>query len=983
MTIRTRSLLAGVALVPIVSAAFATTACAQAAARDFNIAGGPLDSALMAYARQADVQLLYPTDLAAGLRTGGVVGRHAPEAALERLLAGTGVAWSRSRPGVIVLRRGQSERLAAGEATEIDEIVVTGTLIRGPAETASPVVTLTASAIDQAGHGSIAEALQALPQNFGGSATPTTFLTASDVGGSNSTLSTGVDLRGLGPDSTLVLVDGRRLAGTGSRGEFTDVSAIPNAAVERVDVLLDGASALYGSDAVGGVVNIVLRRAFEGQESRARISAAQGGAEEVMASHVVGRRWSSGAALLSYEYRDQSALSGSDRAFTATGDLRPFGGTDRRAIFSSPGNLVVFDPVQAGYVATHAIRPTVGSVARTAADFVAGAANLSNRREGADIIPSQERHAVYGRVRQDIGERLSLSADLRFSDREFAFANLAPSEILTVTRANPHFVSPTGATVHQLAYSFINDLDPAYVEGESRSIGVTAGFDVALPKDWNLAAYAAWAEEKSHVTTPRLHYSRLYEALGLTADNPGTAYIAARDGYFNPFGSGGANAPIVTDFIFTGFSRAQNRGRVSTANALADGTLLSLPAGDLKLAIGAQVRREAFERSNETFTSGLAPSTSFITPQVRDIAAVFAEARIPLISERNARPGLQRLEVSVAARTEHYEDFGSSTNPKVGVIWSPAEALNLRASWGTSFRAPSLNELNEAVVIGATSTTENGVEKLAVIQLGGNTDLDPETAETLTVGFEYHQPQGWRINASYFDIRFEDRIGRPVAENIDNALADPNLAAFVRRVDPSIPADLAVIDALITDPRFVPPGLYPASAYSAIFDARWLNTGDLRVKGVDLGLGRGFAIGADRVDVDLSASWLLEYSRKLTPLATRDELLDVAGYPVDLRLRAGATWTRNSWSARAGLNYVDAYSDPLGPRIDRWLTADAQLRWAPDRAFGASGVEIALNVRNILDEAPPFYDSASGDGYDAGQADALGRVVSLQLTRRW
>ena len=698
MTICIRTLLAGAALVPILSAPMATTACAQAT-RAFDIAAGPLDAALVRFANQGAVQLLYTPDLVAGLRTEGVRGAYPATEALTRLLATSGLVAVESRPGVYVLRRTREQQAEA--VADVEDVIVTGSLIRGPALTPSPVVSLTADQMNRAGHGSVSEALSALPQNFGGTATPTTFLTASDAGGSNSTLSTGVDLRGLGPDATLVLVNGRRLAGTGSRGEFTDVSALPNAAVERVDVLLDGASALYGSDAVGGVVNVILRRDFDGQETRIRAGSARGGAEELMVSHLVGRRWSSGSALLSYEHRDQSALSGSDREYTATGDLRPFGGTDRRGIFASPGNLVAFDPVSAGYVATYAIRPTAGATAQTPADFVAGAANLANRREGSDILPSQERQSAYARLRQGIGDRVELSADLRYSHRDFAFTTLAPAEILPVTAANPFFVSPNGAPVHQIAYSFINDLAPEQVTGTSRSLGATAGFDLALPGDWSLSAYGALAEERSHVTTPRLQYALLYEALGVRPDSPDTDYSPSRDGYFNPFGSG-VNSALVTDLIGSGYSTTRQRSRVSSMNILADGSVWSLPGSDLKLAVGAQFRRETFDRSTQTYVSTLTPVDAAIAPQTRDIAAVFAEARLPLVGLSNARPLIRRLELSAAVRAEDYEDFGSTTNPKIGVLWSPSEPLSLRASWGTSFRAPSLNELNEAVLIGAT-----------------------------------------------------------------------------------------------------------------------------------------------------------------------------------------------------------------------------------------------------------------------------------------
>src|SRR5690606_26045401 len=223
-------------------------------------------------------------------------------------------------------------------------------------------------------------------------ATPLVQLAGTDRAGSNSVYATGVNLRGLGATSTLLLVNGRRLAGTGLRGDFGDVSALPSGAVERVDVLLDGASALYGADAVAGVVNVIMRRSFDGQETRVRGAAAQGGAEDLMISHLAGRSWSSGAASLSYEYQTTTGLSSLDRPYTADGDLRRYGGTDRRNFYSAPGNIVAFNSATSSYQALYAIRPTTGGTAQGPSDFVAGAANLQSTTLGADLVPSIERH---------------------------------------------------------------------------------------------------------------------------------------------------------------------------------------------------------------------------------------------------------------------------------------------------------------------------------------------------------------------------------------------------------------------------------------------------------------------------------------------------------------------------------------------------------------------------------------------------------------
>ncbi|MCR4532822.1 TonB-dependent receptor plug domain-containing protein, partial [Acinetobacter venetianus] len=186
-----------------------------------------------------------------------------------------GIVAQESRPGVIVLRIGVVATPLATATTEVaatpsmlDEVVVTGTHIRGVAPGASPVVSVDRDAIDRRGFATVADTLAALPQNFAGLATPAATSTGVDTTSQNAGRATTINLRGLGPDATLVLVNGRRMAGAGGRGDLADVSSIPTAAVERIDVLLDGASALYGADAVAGVVNIILRNDFDGAETR-------------------------------------------------------------------------------------------------------------------------------------------------------------------------------------------------------------------------------------------------------------------------------------------------------------------------------------------------------------------------------------------------------------------------------------------------------------------------------------------------------------------------------------------------------------------------------------------------------------------------------------------------------------------------------------------------------------------------------------------
>ncbi|SUW17014.1 TonB-dependent receptor [Brevundimonas diminuta] len=691
MTAYCFSLFSGVAALAISGAAHAQP---QTPAQiNFSIPAGPLGSALNAYASQASRQLMFTSGQVAGHRTPGLSGRMTADAALDQLLAGSGLVAVQSSSGVWILQRAPKDQLA--EAVIVDDVVVTGTLLRGPGDTPSPVTVIRRDDLDRTGRATIADALASLPQNYAGSGTPTTALVGSDPMQSNSGLATGVNLRGLGPDSTLVLVNGRRMAGAGGRGDFADVSAVPTAAVERVDVLLDGASALYGADAVGGVVNIILRRDFDGQESRLRIGASRGGGESVIAAHTIGRTWSTGQALLSYEFERQNALSTMDRAYTATGDLRPFGGTDHRTYYGAPGNIVRFDNATSAYVATHAIRPGADGLARSPADFVAGEQNYDNTRVGAALVPEFDRHAAYLYARQQIGSHLEFTGDLRLSQREFETESLTPTTIATVTTANPHFVSPTGATSHSIAYSFGEDIGASRRSGQARSLGASLGVRVFLPADWEAEAFLTYGSERT-VDGSRgvLHSIYLQEALGNTADNPATAFSAPRDGYLNLFGAGAANSRAVLDFISSGWRRYTDESEVASANLIAQGAAFKLPAGDLKVAVGAQFRTEALKNSGVTFTSGLTPLSTRSPDTDRKVTAAFIEVRAPLIGPDQAIPGVQKLELSLAGRVEDYDDIGSTANPKIGLMWTPADDLKIRANWGTSFRAPAVRRRN-------------------------------------------------------------------------------------------------------------------------------------------------------------------------------------------------------------------------------------------------------------------------------------------------
>ena len=986
---------ASLAVGPFVSAPARAAPVQQAQVVSFDIPAGPLDAALQAFAAQSGRQLAYSPHLVAGLRSSGLKARLDPDQALDQLIKGLPIEVRRRANALVLKPRADLgapadpfEQAAAGpplEAAEVEAVVVTGSLIRGAGQGPSPVISFDRDAIDKGGHANLAEALAALPQNFGGGATPTSQLLGSDRTFVNDSAATGVNLRGLGNSATLVLINGRRMAGTGLKGNFADVSAIPTGAIDHVDVLLDGASALYGADAVGGVVNVFLRQDFKGAETRLRSSVAQGGdARELQFGQTFGAGWSSGHAVVSAEYYQRDPLSSLSRDQTASSDLRPLGGTDHRVQFSNPGNIVAYSAAAGAYVPLYAIPSK--STGLTPADFVAGTMNKGDPRRGADTLPKQERASFYATVSQSLGA-VELTADALYSRRRYSYLQGGTSTILTVNRANPNFVSVAGESSQLIAYDFIGALGQRRLNGTAQNLGLSAGAARDFGRTWRAEAYGAFsADEGTRLMNNALNSGFLREALGTVADDPATSFSAARDGYFNPYGDGASNAKVVTDFINSGYQRHWRRNRVSSVNLKVDGTLVELPGGPLKLAAGGQLRQEDFLVRNTYLTSGAAVTNTDGTLFDRDVSSAFAELRIPLVGPHQGVAGVRRLELSLAGRIERYSDFGVTRNPKVGVLWEPVEGVKLRTSYGTSFRAPTLADLYEPYLIGATFVPDASGSTLSLIQTGGNLELEPETAKSWTLGIDLAPPSrpGAKLGVTYFDTRFSNQVGHPVYEDILNALKNPIYAAFVRRLSASNATDMADAQALIDASTSSSPKLFPANAYGSIIDARNLNAGELDVRGLDVTGAWPLSIGGERLTLTANLSYLFEYSRRISPTAPSTDFVDLAGFPIDLRAVVGASWTHGPFTTNLSLRYADDYKTSSGARIGSWTTADALLRWtSPARDGALHGLSATLAVQNLLGAKPPFYDSPDGVGYDPTNADVLGRTVALQLSKRW
>jgi outer membrane receptor protein involved in Fe transport len=984
---------------------------------NLKISAGPLDAAILSLAAQSQVRILFSRDLVVGKRAAKLEGRYSAYEALDQLLAGSGIEVDTAKPGVLILRatrlpvstapRPQVPRVEASPrqapaaaaprieaaqspdaVTELSEIVV-GSHIRGVKQGASPVIVLDRAEIDRGGYATVADALTAVPQAFGGTTSDDTGTTSSDPTTTNGNRATAINLRGLGADATLVLINGRRMAGAGLMGDFADISSIPLAAVARIEVLLDGASALYGSDAVGGVVNVVMRERYEGSETRARIGGStRGDLGQRQIAHTFGRGWSNGSILLSGEYQRRNMLMASSRAYTADADLRSLGGTDHPLYFSQPATILGVDPVTFAFTPAYAVPAGQDGTNLRPSDFIPGK-NLANWRKPMSLLPTQERGSLYVAASQEAGAFVTLTADARYSDRRYYDYSIAPQTTLTVGRNNPYFVSPNGSASHYVAYSFLNETTGLKSVGEVQSRGLSFGAKVRLPHDWRLDAYVLHAEElgTSRYTT-MLNSTFLNEALGNTPDNPATAYNAPRDGYFNPFIGAGRNKQAVLDFVTSGWETRRTVGRLDTASVMADGTLFRLPAGAVRLAVGAQLREENLKTIGLSAASSVTPIPNFSRYGDRTVSALFAEGRVPLFGPDNRRPGLERLDLSMAVRREHYQGGATSTVPKLGLLWSPVSDWSLKATYGESFRAPSLGEITDPqrvtpvnISAGASGTV------LTLLRYGGNPNLAPETAKSWTTGLEYAPaalPQV-RINATLWNTEFKGRIGQPAINNLSTVLTAPDLAPFRQFISPATnPAELALVKDLLKGATASTASLYAPEAYGAIADARYVNTGDFKVRGLDLTGSYGLSVRGDPLVITGNLSWLMSYERRITAVAKGVELAGMAEYPADLRGRVSATWTHGAYNVTTILNHVGDLHTAAGVRIPSQTTADLQVEYRPSAVSGPlKGLSLALTVQNLFDSDPPFYDSPAGVGYDPANYDPSGRVVALQLTKAW
>jgi iron complex outermembrane receptor protein len=618
-----------------------------------------------------------------------------------------------------------------------ENVLITGSLIRGTVAVGVPVVNIGPMDFTTTGSLTTADLFKNIPQfNVGAGPGAGTIAAGRQEGG------TRINLRqldtGTAPRS-LMMIDGVRYPPQDQGLCQIEPDVIPTIAIERIDLLLDGASATYGSDAIGGVFNIILRRAYDGAITQLGYKTGSGGNNQYFAAQVWGRTWDGGDITLSYEWHDQTNVKGTIDTKRYSFDFSPWGFDNRTPLASSiPGTISIGGlqapdnahyPANNGHNCTNCyaiprgtgvnfpggVGPTAPFSASTL-DWTSfnipenrgtnGTRNEFNPYSIADYSAGIKYTGGAVPFDQQLTKDISLYGEGFYGMRRARIFNQANQNQLasfTVPTWNPYY--PTGGAPTNLRLNYHMSIEsPPIASGGEVAQRYQVGLNIALPAEW--AAQISYSETRDSNflnVTGQVNKAAVSAALGWTlsparaigtAPSFGTWTKPANIPYLNLFCDPRffqCNAQPTLNYI-NNFSRSDEAFWVNEKSIKADGPLFDLPGGSVKAAIGADYtsNRYIITLSQEN------PNNTTVDPQYdpqgRQVWAAFAQVNIPVFSDQNAIFGFRRLDFEASWRHDQYSDFGGTSNQKIGFNWAPIDDLTFRGGWGTSFRAPNFGE---------------------------------------------------------------------------------------------------------------------------------------------------------------------------------------------------------------------------------------------------------------------------------------------------
>lgn len=919
-----------------------------------------------------------------------------------------------------------SAQEAAAGTTDLDRISVTGSRIRAAnVETQQPVLTLSRESLEKQGFNSVADVLNNLTSAGAPAISRSESLASGEnVGGYY------IDIRNLGASRTLVLMNGKRLGATTSG--LQDLSQIPMGAVERIEILKDGASAIYGSDAIAAVVNVITRKNVEGGEATAYFGQyGEGDGDTEQYSMTLGATGERGSLTLSAEYNKADPVMAKDRWFSRDGNRGPNSTPASWSALSQNGSWC--NPTIYNCGSASAVWQTLnaGGNPLNAADYhPLTQAEYANSNEQMSVLTGVERKSLYINGTYDFTDSISLNTDFLYNERNTL------QQIAGYPYQSQAFDTPLSA---DSVYNPIGqDVDfrrrlwevPRTTDNQLKTTRfaptISGFFDFAGKTfDWDVGAL--WNRNES-ISTGHGDASLIstQQALGPSFINGngvatcGTAASPITNGCvpWNPLlpygvaGSGSLADPALQSFLFPTYTtRGENKTTSFTANLA--GSIVTLPAGDLGFAVGVEHREEkgtyvpdAFAQSG--MSTGLGQQT---TSGEYDLNEFYLELNIPILSDL---PFAKELSVNVASRYSDYSNFGDTTNSKFGITWRPLDELLVRGTYAEGFRAPTISDLygglsssfesyTDPCGVGAPGSVAGNAACLAAgvpanyVQLGqggvpcatlpcatndqfisgANANLTPEMSKSTTAGLVWSPRwvQGLDISLDWYKYEISDMI---IADSVDRILRDCYVLG-----------DSSRCASVVRGPA----GNITALTYGTA------NLGKMETQGYDLGVKYRLpemAIG--NFNIDWQTSYLSSYDEEGQNSAGDTITIGRVGEAGLFRIRSNATigWTKGDF----GVNYTARYYSGIAESCiaigctdpDRYQNGES----APIRKTGSNtfhdlqvsytapwDATIAVGANNVFDHRGALQYTAPNSSFAYYGGFDIGRFLYMKYTQRF
>lgn len=868
-----------------------------------------------------------------------------------------GAAAAALAPGLTLAQESGGE----GRQPVLEEIFVTGTLIRGVDPVGSQAIGIDSETVTDSGVITTNELLGTLPQvsNF--------FNQRPEQDPRNATRQTinRPNLRNLpgfnssSGSTTLVLVDSHRITPVGVAQSSVDPDLIPASVIERVEVITDGGSSLYGADAVGGVINFVTRKEFDGVQIDVNMGAGDD-FDTTNASLIAGTSWDGGSGYISLSTTERKGVENRDRDWSAAGNW------DEEGITLTPDGTECLSPVGvvttwAWYGAGWTANPRASSLGVKETPV----GEPCDVKGASSLLSNQDRDNVYLGLTHSFSDNVTLDVKAYYAERTTTLGGYPLGD--TVTGADPNTLGVTGTAVGDTfdvsAVGFSYGAHSAYHHRESEveleTWGITPELTIDFDNGWRLRNTLHYGTSDSSLTVPSSNRALLLE--NITAVDPGN--IARADAGLISNILDWENAQEATQELF--FVRT-----------IADGTIFEISGGEVRAAVGLEYAEDRAKKREADVTIGGLSAVPYKRDN-RDVGSAYAELSIPVTS---------RFDLSLSARYDDYRDFGDTTNSNIGFNFEVTDWLTIYGHWGESFNAPTvLDSLGVAFadyVPSAAPTVPDplGVRDPARVDVfhvqGASGALLPQTAETWAVGFEIHPTgvEGLHISANYYEIDFDDLLGAPnpqitqaVLLNPDKFLWNPTqelLDEFIAGIEGGAEqfADINVDDI----------GL--------ILDRRVANTDAATLKGFDFSLNYMHETDLGLMGYGVSGNHETEFDLIQNGTAV-DQLKNNVS---DTRIAANISMQRENLRARLSLKYSNGFDTDVGVNqtsVNSFLVTDLFVGYEFAADSGPTeGLSIRFNVDNIFDEDPPEWRRQGNPNYTGF---TLGRVFKLGITKKF